>query len=257
MKNLSGRHRITISTTILVLLLVCGFAGIVHAEDQDVVYLKDGSIIRGTIIEQVPNVSLKIKTKDGSVFVYQMDEVDKITKVESTAAPTAAPAASPATAAPALVSFKGFKLGLVTSGEAWAGSASDDGELSWSIGAFYDYPLSEKLHGGVALDIEEFSFSYYEAEVHTSFAISLKALIQKTPDKAAWRPGFYLGYGTLSGFDAKFFDVGATLEVVFPSDKSFNWLAELAIIGGPSGGNDAYDMSYGPGIRLRAGMSFK
>ena len=47
---------------------------------EDVVYLKNGSIIHGTIIEQVPNESLKVKTKDGSVFVYKITEVDKMTK---------------------------------------------------------------------------------------------------------------------------------------------------------------------------------
>jgi hypothetical protein len=47
---------------------------------QDVVYLKNGSIIRGTITEQVPNKSIKIETADRSVFVYQMDEIEKLTK---------------------------------------------------------------------------------------------------------------------------------------------------------------------------------
>ncbi len=47
---------------------------------QEVVYLKNGSVIRGIVIEQVPNESLKIQTADGSVFAYQMDEVEKITK---------------------------------------------------------------------------------------------------------------------------------------------------------------------------------
>lgn len=47
---------------------------------QDVVYLKNGSIIRGTIIEQVPNISIKIETADRSVFVYQIDEIEKLTK---------------------------------------------------------------------------------------------------------------------------------------------------------------------------------
>lgn len=46
----------------------------------DVVYLKNGSIIRGIIIEQTPNVSLKIQTKDGSVFVYNIEDVEKMTK---------------------------------------------------------------------------------------------------------------------------------------------------------------------------------
>ena len=47
---------------------------------EEVVYLKNGSIIRGTIIEQVPNQTLKIQTKDGSVFVYSFSEIEKITK---------------------------------------------------------------------------------------------------------------------------------------------------------------------------------
>lgn len=47
---------------------------------QDVVYLKNGSIIRGIIIEQVPNKSIKIETADRNVFVYQMEEIEKITK---------------------------------------------------------------------------------------------------------------------------------------------------------------------------------
>lgn len=50
----------------------------------DVVYLKNGSIVRGTIIEQVPGVSLKIQTADGSVFFYKMEEIEKITKEKST-----------------------------------------------------------------------------------------------------------------------------------------------------------------------------
>ncbi len=50
---------------------------------QEVVYLKNGSVIRGVIIEQVPNESLKIQTADGSIFAYQMDEVEKITKEQS------------------------------------------------------------------------------------------------------------------------------------------------------------------------------
>ena len=47
---------------------------------QDVVYLKNGSIIRGVIIEQVPDKSIKIETADRNVFVYQMEEIEKITK---------------------------------------------------------------------------------------------------------------------------------------------------------------------------------
>lgn len=47
---------------------------------DEVVYLKNGSVVRGVIIEQIPNQTLKIQTKDGSVFVYNFSEVQKITK---------------------------------------------------------------------------------------------------------------------------------------------------------------------------------
>lgn len=50
---------------------------------EDVVYLNNGSVIRGVIIEQIPGVSLKIKTNDGNIFVYDMKDVTKMHKEES------------------------------------------------------------------------------------------------------------------------------------------------------------------------------
>ena len=47
---------------------------------QDVVYLKNGSMIKGLVIEQIPNVSIKIQTADGSIFVFEMNQITKITK---------------------------------------------------------------------------------------------------------------------------------------------------------------------------------
>lgn len=47
----------------------------------DLVSLKDGSIIRGTIIRQIPNQSVTILTRDGSQFVIKMDDILEITKV--------------------------------------------------------------------------------------------------------------------------------------------------------------------------------
>ena len=49
---------------------------------QDVVYLKNGSIIHGVLIEQIPNQSVKIKTRDENVFVFRIEEIEKITREE-------------------------------------------------------------------------------------------------------------------------------------------------------------------------------
>jgi len=67
---------------IFTFILLLAFSMLANAQQsfQDVVYLKSGSIIRGTIIEQVPNVSIKIETADKNVFFYKIDEIEKITK---------------------------------------------------------------------------------------------------------------------------------------------------------------------------------
>ena len=62
---------------------LCGFA----QEMRDVVYLKDGSVVKGIIVEQVPNKSIKLQTADGSLFVYQIDAVEKMTKELREASP--------------------------------------------------------------------------------------------------------------------------------------------------------------------------
>jgi hypothetical protein len=56
---------------------------------EDVIYLKNGSIYRGVIIEQVPNVSMKIRSAGGNVFAVQMDEVERIAKEDVIAQRTA------------------------------------------------------------------------------------------------------------------------------------------------------------------------
>ncbi|MCX8472629.1 MAG: hypothetical protein ORN85_03170 [Sediminibacterium sp.] len=41
------------------------------------IYLKNGNIIKGQIIEIVPNVRIKIQTLDGSILVFSFDEIQK------------------------------------------------------------------------------------------------------------------------------------------------------------------------------------
>jgi hypothetical protein len=69
---------------ICLIFLILSVAPFVYAQDhqEDVVYLKDGSVIHGNIVERVPNKSIKIKTGSGNIFVYKIDQIKKITKKE-------------------------------------------------------------------------------------------------------------------------------------------------------------------------------
>lgn len=55
--------------------------GIALAQEQmDVVFLHDGSKIVGTIIELVPNKSVKLRMKDGSELVFPFERVERIVR---------------------------------------------------------------------------------------------------------------------------------------------------------------------------------
>ena len=77
--------------TILFLVCLMGMTfAFAQGNMQDVVYLKNGSIIRGDIIEMVPSETVKIMTADGCVFIYDFADVEKFTKEQPKGAgPTA------------------------------------------------------------------------------------------------------------------------------------------------------------------------
>jgi hypothetical protein len=51
-----------------------------EAEYEDVIRLKDGSVFRGTIVEEVPGEMYKIELYGGSVFVFEADEIDIVSR---------------------------------------------------------------------------------------------------------------------------------------------------------------------------------
>ncbi len=64
----------------ILFVFITTFAFAQNKKYQDVIYLKNGSIIRGIIMEQVPNKIVKIETSNRNIFVYQMNDVKKIVK---------------------------------------------------------------------------------------------------------------------------------------------------------------------------------
>ena len=63
---------------VILLCITCFFASA-----KDVVFLKNGSIIYGELMEVIPGQTIKLRTADDSIFGFQMDEVDHITTDEN------------------------------------------------------------------------------------------------------------------------------------------------------------------------------
>ncbi len=63
-----------------VMLLFSAMGGVFgqNATHKEVVYLKNGSIIKGTIVEWVPNESITIETADKSVFVCKISDIERV-----------------------------------------------------------------------------------------------------------------------------------------------------------------------------------
>ncbi|MFU8842380.1 MAG: hypothetical protein ACNA7V_01085 [Bacteroidales bacterium] len=65
---------------ILVILFYCIFSIGSTQTMQDVVYLKNGTVIKGTILELAIGDSVKIRTADRNELVFVFSEIEKITK---------------------------------------------------------------------------------------------------------------------------------------------------------------------------------
>jgi len=66
----------------LLIISALVFSSLVYSQSVDVLFLKNGSIIRGSVVELNPAENVKIQTSDGSLFVFSMQEVDHLSKDE-------------------------------------------------------------------------------------------------------------------------------------------------------------------------------
>jgi hypothetical protein len=81
---------------LLISILLCMASLRAQNSTRDVVFLKNGSIVKGSIVELIPSLSVKIQTADGSIFVYAMAEIEKIEKeMIATAQPVISSSALP------------------------------------------------------------------------------------------------------------------------------------------------------------------
>lgn len=84
-------------SSLMAALLLASLSSVAQTSTVDILYLKNGSVIRGQVAE-LNSMIVKIRTSDGSLFVYSMNEIEKMVKESS------APAGGSALLAAAAVS---------------------------------------------------------------------------------------------------------------------------------------------------------
>lgn len=157
---------------------------------QDVVYLKNGSVIKGSVIEMVPNQSIKVQTADGSLFVYQMNEVDRIER-------DAKKQNNEVEEITDDYLQRGFR-GLLDLGAHFGfGDAEDSYQVSAAFTGGYQINRMLFVGAGIAPTLNLFDNEYYD-EIETTFllpiysAIRLDFINKKVTPFIDGRIGYYL-----------------------------------------------------------------
>ena len=114
------------------------------AQTKDIVYLKNGSVIKGMILEMIPDKTIKIQTADGNIFVYNMSEVEKISK--EVAAPISEP--KPTDEHPSKEGQRSYE-----SQRGYQGQSTDEG-----AGPMFS------IYGGVSLPVGDFAKKWGDAQ---------------------------------------------------------------------------------------------
>jgi len=173
----------------LALLLICA-TSLGAQETEDVVYLKDGTVVRGVIIETVPNQSIRIRTRDGSVYVYTFNLIDRMTKEPVQAPAGAQPAATPQQEETQLKhARRGFFIGL---GLGYGSLGIEDVEER-DEGLSGTLKLGAALNQKVLIGIQSNGWfrSYEEIDGSITFGV-LAAIVQFYP---ASNGGLYISGG--------------------------------------------------------------
>jgi len=69
-------------TTLLIISLIFSYSITFGQSCEKIFHLKNGSIIRGVVIEEKPGIEYKLRTTDGNIFVFHVEEIETIVLVE-------------------------------------------------------------------------------------------------------------------------------------------------------------------------------
>jgi len=82
------KKKLALIITVFCILISQSIAAQINVSYIDVVYLKNGSVVKGIIIENTPNANIKLQTSDGRIFVFNYEDILKFAKEASKAIPT-------------------------------------------------------------------------------------------------------------------------------------------------------------------------
>jgi hypothetical protein len=189
-------------------ITACGMIADAQTNKQDVLYLKNGSIIRGMIVQFIPDSTVKIQTADGSLFVFPSVEIEKIQKED-------VPQAAKINAVPPLQQKDDNTAVSLFGGIAIPGSDFSNGA---ETGFTFGLQIHSKKETGVLMNISYSNNPSPGDENWASFIvlIGLKASLKKTETTDLYlAPVFGLYMQKISELSASSFAYGGMIGYQF------------------------------------------
>jgi hypothetical protein len=234
-------------------------------EKTDVVYLKNGDVRKGVIIENVPNDYIKVETIDGSIFTIKYDDIQKMTKEAKSG--SAAQQSSGTQESPqglmARTGDFGVTAGLWLDGEISLGDhGRTDKDAGLLVRVFYDGYLMEKLAVGVYANFSPVSsVASTSSTTMIEFGAAIKPRFPISNGAAVIKLGLNIGYRMYSSdvpimdkIDAMGLNVSA--EVQFKTAGKIVPFVEVGFLAQPVGGNTYTDVTFAPIIYFGGGVAF-
>jgi hypothetical protein len=103
-EDITMKYMTSVCLSSLLISYIFFAVSIAKAQSKDVVYLKNGSVIKGQILEIVPNSQIKIQTADGNIFVWSFSEIEKVTKESAVPGAASTPSVPKGESTPSTIS---------------------------------------------------------------------------------------------------------------------------------------------------------
>lgn len=188
-----------------ILLLLCSFIFTISLLAQDlidVVYLKNGKKIEGSVIKPLDEDGVKIMTASSDVFHFSADEVRKVTREAMTHQDVTNSAM--AHDGEGFTNMTGVTFGFGIGSYDVAGQSIDNDEGYFGIHTINGYHLNEKLSLGLGIGVDFFNTTSGEQGTDDGYELlPVYADIHFMPTRKVWAPFFYGNAGyALGAFEA-------------------------------------------------------
>ena len=153
----------------------------------------------------------------------------------------------------------GFKAGIINRASFRLDGNSFETDAGWSLQTYWGIPVDSHLIFAPHIELNDIQ-ALEERQWAIDIGLDLKYHIYNDKKSVSHKPGVGIGYGHLAlmGFleRSDYLTIRVFWEMTFFTRKRHAWLLDLTAYGAPVGGNDDYNVTYGPVVLVRLGVVY-